>query len=143
MIKRFMSSVLLSVMLLTAAPVTAGAAFNPFGSACQADKAGESVACTVRDKDKNGNAKDEVATKGPKYLLLRITSIVAYVAGAIAVIMIIAGAIRFVTAGSDVSTGSRTDTDIEDARRSIAAALAGLVVIVLAQLIIAYAIRNL
>lgn len=136
MIKRFASSLLLSIMLLTAAPLPAGAAFNPFNAGCQGDKKNHSVACTVKDKD-------PVAQSGPRLLLMRITNVVAFIAGALAVVMIIAGAIRFITAGSDISTGSRTDTDVEDARRSIVSALVGLIVIILAQLIITYAIRNL
>jgi hypothetical protein len=127
-------SLILAMTILTAAPLSAGA-FHPFGGACGGDNAGEAVACK--------NDEDAIASKGPQELLLKITRIVAYIAGALAIIVLIVSAIRFITAGSDVSTGSRTDTDIEEARRGIAGALIGLAVIVLAQVIIAYVIRRL
>jgi len=133
MIRRFVSSLLLATLLFTAAPLSAGA-FDPFGDACS-QGTGDAVACRAN--------KDSISSSGPRALLLDITNVVAYIAGALAVIMIIVGAIRYITAGSDVSTGSRTDTDAEDARRSIANALLGLVVIILAQLLITYAIRRL
>jgi hypothetical protein len=103
-------------------------AFNPFGGSCNAQRAGQSVACQT-----SGNS-DPIA--GNNGLFIKITNILAFVGGAVAVIIIIVGGIRFITAGSDVSTGSRTDTDIEDARRSIVGALIGLAIIILAKVII-------
>lgn len=134
MIRRFFLSLVLAMMCLFATPLSA-AAFNAFGGACKAPHTDSAVACN--------NDKDSIASGGPKVLLLQITDIVAYIAGALAVIMIIVGAIRFITAGSDVSTGSRTDTDVEDARRSIVAALLGLATIVLARTLIFYLVSRL
>jgi hypothetical protein len=134
MIRRFFLSVSLALLFLVASPLSANA-FDPFGDACNAQGTGDAVACNT--------AKDPIASSGPRVLLLNITDVVAYVAGALAVILIIVGAIRFITAGSDVSTGSRTDTDAEDARRTIANALIGLAVIILARTIIFYVIHRL
>lgn len=128
-------SLMLVMTILTAAPLSAGA-FHPFGGACNAGgNTNEAVACN--------NDKDAIASQGPQAFLLKVTNIVAYIAGALAVIVIIVSGIRYITAGSDVSTGSRTDTDIEDARRGLIGALVGLVVIILAQLIITYVIKRL
>ncbi|HVX58086.1 MAG TPA: hypothetical protein VHA37_10295 [Candidatus Saccharimonadales bacterium] len=136
--RRFVLSLLLAVTCLMAAPLAANAGFNPFSNACNGvSNSGDAVAC------KTDTSTDSVAAGGPKELIMRITDIIAYVAGALAVILIIVGSIRFITAGSDVSTGSRTDTDVEDARRTIASALIGLAVIVLARTIIFYVIKRL
>lgn len=134
MIRRFFMSLLLATMCLTASPPLAGAAFNPFKGCEGVSKSGEAVACNTD--------KDQTASEGPKALMLRVTNIIAFLAGAFAVIIIIVGGIRFITAGSDISTGSRTDTDVEDARRSIVGALIGLAVIILAKVLITFAIRR-
>ena len=127
---------MLATTLFTAAPLTAGATFDPFGGACTSNTK-DSTACSSDPKS------DSVVRDGPKALMLNITDVVAIMAGALAVIMIIVGAFRFITAGSDVSTGSRTDTDVEDARRTIANSLLGLVVIILARTIIFYVVDKL
>jgi hypothetical protein len=135
MIRRFILSLILAVTCLGIAPMSA-VAFDPFHGACTngTPKAQDSAACSTS----NANP-----ISGPQGILLDVTRIVAYLAGAIAIIMIIVAAIRFITSGSDVSTGSRTDTDIEEARRTISGALIGLAVIILAQAIIGYVIRRL
>jgi len=71
-------------------------------------------------------------------VLINIVNIIAYVAGAAAIIVIIIGAIRFATAGSDTSKGGRVDDDVANARRTIANALIGLVVIALGKFLITY-----
>lgn len=128
----FLLSLALVAVLLAAAPAPARA-FDPFGASCNGSNKG-SAACKA-------DGSNPIA--GPDGILLKVTNIIAYLAGAIAVIMIMVGAIRFITSGSDVSTGSRTDTDVEDARRTIASALVGLAVIVLAKVIITYVVRRL
>jgi hypothetical protein len=132
--RRFLSSLLLVTICLVAMPVSA-LAFDPFGGACNGvHNQQDSTAC-------NTSSGDPISGNGG--ILLNITNIVAYFAGAIAVIMIIVGAIRFITSGTDVSTGSRTDTDVEEARRTVASALVGLAVIILAKAIITYVVRRL
>jgi hypothetical protein len=138
MIRRFLASLMLVSVCLAAVPVTA-AAFNPFGGAVCSGQNHSSAACNASSN--NPLAYDP--NSGTDGLLIKITDIIAYLAGAIAIIMIIVGAIRLITSGSDVSTGSRTDTDVEDARRSIVSALVGLAIIVLAKSIITYVIKRL
>ncbi|HSX46178.1 MAG TPA: hypothetical protein VLG27_04230 [Candidatus Saccharimonadia bacterium] len=119
--------------MMLAAPVPAHA-YNLFGGV-DCSKAANSTVC--HDKGKNTNP-----LSGGNSLLLKITNIIAYIAGAAAVIVILVGAIRFITAGSDTSKGGRVDADVENARRSIASALIGLVIIVLAKLIITYLVNR-
>jgi hypothetical protein len=71
-----------------------------------------------------------------------VTDIIAYIAGGAAVIVMIIGAIRFVTSGSDVSVGSRIDDDVLNAKRSITGALIGLAIIVLAKTLIVYVLSK-
>ncbi len=132
MIKGLIVSLALLTASLLVVPATT-AAFDPFAGACSGSNA-SSAACKA-------NGSDPIA--GPDGILLKITNIIAYLTGAIAVIMIIIGSIRFITSGSDVSTGSRTDTDVEEARRTIVSALIGLAIIVLAKTIITYVIKRL
>jgi Type IV secretion system pilin len=146
MVRRFFSSLLLAVIILVATPLSAGA-FDPFGHACEANGTGSAVACksecAAAAPDSNCDQKHSISKFGPRVLLLNVTDLVAILAGALAVIMIIAGALRYIAAGSDVSTGSRTDTDAEEARRTIATALLGLLVIILARTIIFYVVSRL
>ena len=135
MARRLILSLFLFAAFLTVVPTTA-AAFDPFGHACNSNTS-NAVAC------KTDRGSDSIVAQGPKVLLLNITDVVAYITGALAVIMIVVGALRFITSGSDVSTGSRHDADVEEARRTIAGALIGLLVIILARTIIFYVINKL
>jgi hypothetical protein len=129
------------MLCLSAAPVPA-LAYDFFGGAnCGRPANDQSVACSTQaHAGANGNPNPLTGSDG---LLAHITTIVAYAAGAAAIIVIIVSALRFITSGSDVSTGSRTDTDVEDARRSIVGAIIGLIVIVLAHTLIIYILDRL
>jgi hypothetical protein len=73
---------------------------------------------------------------GTDGLLVKITSIVAFVAGAAAIIVIIVGSIKFITSGGDSNR-------ISNARNTILYALVGLVVIVFAQTLVIYLVKKL
>lgn len=133
MIKRFISSLVLAFMCLIAAPLTASAYQAYSGVQCSGEAA-KSAVC----KDKT--TKDPLT--GDNGMLIKITNIIAFFAGAIAIIMIIVSAIRFTTSGSDISTGSRHDSDVEDARKTIANALIGLAVIIMARTIIVFVLNR-
>ncbi len=110
-------------------------AFDLFGGVnCGDAKNATSATCSSRTT--------ENPLTGPNGELIKVTNIVAYAAGAAAVILIIISAIRFVTSGSDISTNSRTDTDVETAKRTIANAMIGLAVIVLARTLIVFVIKK-
>jgi len=156
MIRRLLPAIALLTLCLFAAPRPvaafdffkgAGCAKNPNSTVCQSQKT-QSQNIEV---DANGNpildAKGHTIPinplTGPGGILAHITNIVAFAAGAAAVIIIIISALKLITSGSNVSTGSRTDTDVEDARRGLANAVIGLVVIVLARTIIIYIVNRL
>jgi hypothetical protein len=139
-IRRLLPAIALLVLCLVAAPRPVSA-YDFFKGGCNSDTA-NAVACQSQPAtDSNGNSIDPLV--GPDGLLAHITNIVTIVAGAAAVILIIVSALKLITSGSDVSTGSRTDTDIEDARRALANAVIGLVVIVAARTIIVYLLNRL
>lgn len=108
--------------------------FNLF-SGVDCGKAGSSAVC---NRGRGGNP-----LVGPHGLLIDIANIIAYIAGAAAIILILIGAFKLVTSGSDTSKGGRVDDDVVEARRSIVNALVGLVIIVLAKTLIVYVIGKL
>lgn len=145
--KRLLPAIALILLCLTAAPppVRAFDLFQsnaPGGGVCNNSDNSNSTVCQSQPAtDAHGKPIDPLT--GPNGILAEITNIVAFVAGVAAIIMIIVSALKFITSGSNVSTGSRTDTDVEDARRGLANAVIGLVVIVLARTLIVYLINKL
>jgi hypothetical protein len=145
-IKRLFFAISLFGIMLISVPQTA-MAYDFFQHAgCDQGQASSTTICT--EKSNNGNpltgcsapdASGKVTGCGDG-LLMKMTNIIAYIAGAAAIIMIIVGAIRYITSGSDVSVGSRIDDDVLNAKRSITNSLIGLAVIVLAKTIITYII---
>lgn len=133
MIRRFFLALSLMGMMLLAASQPAHA-FDLLGGV-DCSKAGSSAVCT--DRSKTGNP-----ISGTNGLILNIANIIAFIGGAAAIIVIIVGAIKFVTAGSDTSKGGRVDTDVESARRAIASALIGLVIIALGRVLIGFLLNN-
>jgi hypothetical protein len=129
MIRRFLLALGLSGMLLLAAPAAAGASQDVL-SGVDCGQAHDSAVCT--DK----TSSDPVT--GSSGVLAKVTNFIAFIAGATAVIVILVSALRFVLSGSDVSTGSRTDTDVENARHTLANALIGLAIIALSRQIILF-----
>jgi hypothetical protein len=145
MIRRLLPAIILLSLCLFAAPRPV-AAFNFFGGVdCSQYSANRAVdkptVCKSQAVDAHGNPVNPLT--GPDGILAGITNVVAWVAGAAAVIIIIISALKFITSGSSTSTGSRTDTDVEDARRSLGNAVIGLVVIVLARTLILYIVKRL
>lgn len=88
----------------------------------------ESAVCSSKTN------KDPLVGEGG--VLINIGNIVAYVAGAGAIIMIVYGSIQFITASGD------TDK-VKTARRTVVYSLIGLVVIFMAHALIVYVIKQL
>ena len=133
MIKRLAFATALFMLCLFTVPQSASA-FDPFSGDCGgSNSTGGSAICS----DKAGATNPIVTYLGD------ITNIVAYAGGVAAIIIMIVSALKLITSGSDVSTGSRTDTDVEDARRSIASALIGLAIIILARTLILFVLKKL
>ncbi len=135
MIKRIASAILLLSLCFFSVSLPVHA-YNAFGGVdCKDPAAKNSTVCQEK------TSRDPLT--GNNGLLIKIANIIAYVAGAAAVIMILIGSIRFITSGSDISTQSRTDTDVESARNTIVNALIGLAVIILARTIINFVVLKL
>ena len=131
--KRLFFAVSLVALCLLASPHSV-AAKNLFNGVNCSQAAG-SAAC-------NTNTTNDPIS-GSNGLLFHIVNIISIVAGAAAVILILVSALRFVSSGSVTSTQSRTDTDVEDARRTLANAVIGLVVIVLARTLLLFVLSKL
>lgn len=117
---------------------------NPRHGVCRSGADTSSSAVCTDNKSIDPNPKKaQDPFSGKRGLLARITDIVAYIAGGAAIILILVSALRYVTAGGDISTGARDDNDVRDAKRTIANALIGLVIIVLAHTIIVFVIKKL
>lgn len=125
-----MLAVVLGLAFL-AVPSHGALAYDPYnGVDCATVKNAKSAVCT----DKNNGSTDPLT--GDNGLLINIANIVAFVAGVAAVIIIIVGGIRFITSSGD-SNG------VSKAKNSVAGAIIGLAIIVLARTLIVYVIKNL
>ena len=105
-------------------PVQASAV-DLFSDTCKFQSAKTSATCSSK------TTTDPIS--GPQGILLKVTTFIALIAGIAAVIVLIAGGIKFVTSNGDSS-------GVNSARQTIIYALIGLVVIVLAQAIISFVI---
>jgi len=142
MIRRLLPAVALLVLCLFAAPRPA-TAYDIFGGVdCTSATNSSSAVCKGQPATDPATGKAVDPIGGSDGLLAKITNIVAYAGGAAAILLVIISALRFITSGSDVSTGSRTDTDVENARRSLSSALIGLAVIVLARTLILFVLKK-
>jgi hypothetical protein len=135
MMRRIIISVVMLLGLLgTAGLQTAFAATNP--DLFHGD--GNSTLCTGEAAD-SAVCKDKTNKNpltGPEGLLADITTIIAYIAGAAAIIVIIIGGIRFITSNGD-------SNKVATARSTILNAAIGLVVIVLARTLIIFVLNKL
>lgn len=116
----------------TLAAVPAYAAWNPFDdpqnseSVCRQDRSKDLAVCDISGKD---------PISGPGGVLIRVTRLIAYVTGAIAVIMMIVGGFMYITSNGD--TGK-----ISTAKNTLIYAAVGLVVIATAQMLIVFVINR-
>lgn len=147
--KRLLPVALVSLCLfLTPATVMAEDLFtgSKAGVDCSQGNNKDSAVCQQHNNDRNPltGCSDNPATSDCGHgILYDAVNIISVIAGGAAVIVMIVGALRFASSGSDVSTNSRTDTDIENARRTIGSAVVGLVVIVLARTVILFVLSKL
>lgn len=109
--------------IVVAVPQVASAV-NFFGDACKGSGA-DSAACSTDTDD----------ISGPDGIILRVAGLVALIAGVAAVIVIMVGAVMFVTADGDSGK-------LSNARKTIAYAVVGLIVIVLARTVVVFVINN-
>jgi hypothetical protein len=126
--RRLCLSVALLMLCLFAAPLTVSAAYNPFGGVCNNPSNATSAACT-------GQTTSDPLT-GPGGKLANITNIIAFVAGAAAIIVVVVGGLRYITAGGDSNKAA-------EARKTVTNALIGIVIIVLGRALIEFVVGRL
>jgi hypothetical protein len=129
MIKRIFCTLLLSIGMVLL-PAGVAVAQSPFDPACGTGvNAGNSTVCKSRNEKANPiTGKDGVLARG--------TRLIAVVAGVAAVIGIIVGGIRFITASGDPN-------GISGARNTILFSVIGLIIVVLAQGIVVFVLNRL
>lgn len=137
MIKKLLLLALLAGCFMFTMPVQAKDLFD--SDVCKGGDTSKSAVCT----DNKTVKADQDPFSGPNGLLYKLTNIVAFVGGAAAIIMIMISGMRYITSGSDLSTNSRTDSDVEDAKHTLNNAVIGLVVIILARQIILFVLNRL
>ena len=128
--KRLILAVVFGLVVTVAglAASTHSAAADVFGNVDCSGKAATSAVC--QDK----NTPDNPLT-GNDGLIIKITRIVAIVAGVAATIMIIMSGFRYITANGDANQAAA-------ARSTLIYSLIGLIVIVVAQSIVALVVSN-
>jgi hypothetical protein len=134
MIKRIIFSLLLIGLIggcMVTASLSAQAGSNIVGTVCNGNNnTGSSAVCTDTNKANGNPTANPVIDRFQK-----ITLIVAYVAGAAAVLMILAGSIKYITSAGD-------SNKISSAKNTIIYALIGVIVIVLAASIIEFVVTK-
>jgi len=106
-------------------PVSA-AAWNPFGGV-DCSSASTSAVCT---RNPQGNP-----IAGPDGILIKITNIIAFIAGIAVVIMLIVGGLKYILADGE-------SNDIVSAKNTIIYALVGILVIAVARTLIVFVISR-
>lgn len=101
--------------------------YNPVGDACSRPEAQNSAAC---------QSTNSAQFTGRDSIIIRVTRLIATIAGVAAVIAIIIYGLQMVFSNGDTSR-------VATARNGIIAAAVGLVVIFLSQAIVVFLVRNL
>lgn len=115
-------------VLLAFGSVGLAGAQDPLDQTCDATNTSNSPTCNSRTPDN--------PLIGPNGLLEKVTNLVALVAGIAAVIMIMIGGFRYITANGDAQAAAT-------AKKTIFAAVIGLIVIVAARSLLVFVLRRL
>ena len=123
----FVAGVLLLAVLplVTSQPVFADCISDPTSAGCPCALNSSSAACQDLSKQ-----------DGLSNILKNATNIVLFIAGALAVIMIIYGSIRFMTAHGD-------EKQVESARLIVTYSVIGLIIAILAYALVNFVLSNL
>lgn len=116
----------LGVLVLATVPQHA-MAYDPLDAACSSADTKDSATC--------GSRTTKNPLTGSDGLLMRITYVIAAIAGFTAVLIIIISGARYMTAGGDTKKAA-------DARNALIGALVGLAIISLAGLIIMFVVSR-
>lgn len=132
--RKLLAGITLLVLCVSVMPVQAYA-FDPFGRG----GSGAAVNCSSGSDEQKSTVCQTTNTDpltGPNGVLVKLTHVIAFFAGAVAVILVIVGGIRYMIATGDAA-------GIKSARDTVINALIGIVIIVLAQAIITFVISRL
>jgi hypothetical protein len=102
-------------------------AFDPYQDVCSKGAGTSSAVCT------GANTKDPLT--GSDGLIIKATNLIAFVAGAAAVIILIVGGLRYITSGGDAG-------NVASAKNTVVGAIIGLLVIGLARTIVAFIVTK-
>ncbi len=130
----YLKAVLLSLVLMFGlgmafAPARLAAAYDPLNATCNNAGDGESQSPTC------GSRTSTNPLTGTDGLLMKITRIIALISGATAIIVIIVGGARYMTADGDAQKAA-------GARNAVVGALVGLFIISLSTLIINFVLTK-
>jgi len=117
----------LTTALCLLAPASAFA-YNPLDQACSTQGVQQSTACSV-----DGN-NDPLS--GPNGVLKKVTLLLSFIAGLVAVVIIIFAGFQYITGGDDPAK-------VKSARNMIIGAVVGLVIIAAAESIILFVVNKL
>ncbi len=129
---------LISLACLLAVPLfftaSASAAWKPFGATCQVTGSSSSSVCS--DAQKQQQHANQNPLTGTNGLIMKVTNLIALIAGFVAVMMIVLAGLRFVQSGG-------SSDDVAAAKRMLIYSMVGIVVIVLGRVIIGFIIGSL
>lgn len=133
--KRILLSLFLAAMILMTPAVVH--AYDPISTVCGAVGASTAL-CGCDNSGPAGNACNRPSQNpltGPNGLIHTVTNIIAAVAGIVAVITIIVAGVRYITSGGDPQ-------QVKGAQSALVAALIGIAIIALADVIITFVVSK-
>lgn len=133
MTRRFFLMFALVATCLLASPATTEA-FSAFQGNCNSNTSNSAVCADKIGKNQSDNSNNPIA--GPNGLLVKIADIVAYIAGGVAVILLVISGLRYIL--SDGDSGKA-----KSARQTAVGAVVGLAIIVLARMLIVFVVNKL
>ncbi|HEY5668310.1 MAG TPA: hypothetical protein VIR03_04050 [Candidatus Saccharimonadales bacterium] len=117
----------LAVLFVLAPALPVAAQTNVFNDVCSAPGSNTSAACQTSHSD---------PLTGPSGIITKATQILGYITGVVSILLILVAAAMYVTSGGDSGK-------IQSAKSTLTYAIVGLVVVVLAQSIVVFVLRNL
>lgn len=130
-IKKLLSA----AILLPAMVLTVGLAVQPTPAHAAFDKGLSDGAQSAQGKDQQGDAASLFGEGGQGGIFRTITNVLLFLIGAISVIMLIIGGIRYVVSGGD-------STAVQNAKNTILYAIVGVVVAILAYAVVNFVITS-
>src|SRR4051812_14255305 len=126
---------LAAAILLPAMALTVGLAVQPVPAHAAFDRGLSDGANSAQGKDQQGDAASLFGEGGQGGIFRTITNVLLFLIGAISVIMLIIGGIRYVVSGGD-------STAVQNAKNTILYAIVGVVVAILAYAVVNFVITS-